>query len=176
MKNKSEHLEPLSPENWPPELADIHRDLVNPLNIHNILAHHADLTLAWMPFRNHVVSNSSLEPRHRELLILRTAANCDADYEWQHHVQRGLEAGLSDAEIQWVKDGPMAKQWSPRERLLLQAADECHRDCKIGEETYRELRSRFNVHEQLDIIATVGMYITLALMIKTFGVALEESN
>jgi len=175
MIKDSDRLAPLPPRQWPTELQEIRKELGVPLNIHNIMAHHPALTLAWMPFRNHIVANSSLKPRHRELLILRTAVNCNAAYEWEHHVVRGREAGLSDDEIQRVKDSPGEAQWSPAERFLLQAVDECHRDSEIKEGTYRELCPHFNECQQLDIIATVGMYKTLAVIIRTFKLPLESN-
>ena len=168
MNKDKKSLAPLPPAQWPPELEDIRRSLGMPLNIHNIMAHHAALTRAWMPYRNHIVANSSLEPKHRELLILRTARNCDSIYEWEHHVERGRDAGLSDEEIQRVKEEPAAAEWPPEVRLLLQAADECHRNSAISDETYQELCLHFDEHQQLDIIATVGMYMTLAIIIKTY--------
>ena len=174
MNKDKKPLAPLPPAQWPPELDDIRRELGTPLNIHNIMAHHGALTRAWMPYRNHIVANSSLEPRQRELLILRTADNCDAAYEWEHHVVRGREAGLSEEEIQRVKDGPGAAQWSPADRLLLQAADECHGGSEINETTYQELCLHFDERQQLDIIATVGMYMTLATIIKTYKLPMEN--
>jgi len=175
MKKDAERLDPLRPGQWPPELDEILQSLGNPLNIHGIMAHHTALTLAWMPFRNHIVANSSLEPRHRELLILRTAVNCNATYEWEHHVVRGREAGLSHDEIQRVKDGPGAAQWSSADRLLLLAADECHRESVISDTTLHDLCLVFNERQQLDIIATVGMYMTLAVIIRTYKVPLEKN-
>lgn len=88
---------------------------------------------------------------------------------------RGREAGLSDDEIQRVKDSPGETQWSSAERFLLQAADECHRDSEINDGTYRGLCLHFNERQQLDIIATVGMYKTLAVIIRTFKLPLESN-
>ncbi len=170
-----ERVAPLPPSQWPPELEKIRQNLGNPLNIHNMMAHNTALTRAWMPLRNYLVANSSLAPRDRELLILRTALNCDTAYEWEHHVVRGREAGLTDEEIQRVKQGPTASQWPPASRLLLQAADDCFRDSEISDETYLELSLHFDVQQQLDIIATVGMYMTLAAIIKTYRVPMENS-
>ena len=175
MARESEILAPLPPSQWPPELEDIRRSLGNPLNIHNMMAHNAALTQAWMPLRNYIVANSSLAPEHRELLILRTALNCNTSYEWEHHVVRGRDAGLSDEEIQRVKEGPTASQWPPASRLLLQAADDCYRDSQISDETYPDLSLHFDVRQQLDIITTVGMYMTLAAIIKTYRVPMENS-
>ena len=87
-------MKPLEPKNWPDTLKEIRSFLGKPLNVHSMMAHHTALLKAWMPFRNHVVANSTLSARQRELLILRTAHNSQADYEWQHHVERGLLAGF----------------------------------------------------------------------------------
>jgi alkylhydroperoxidase family enzyme len=174
MTEDSGRLAPLPPDQWPAELAEIRSNLGQPLNIHNLMAHHAALTRAWMPFRNHIVANSSLEPRQRELLILRTALNCEASYEWEHHVVRGRQAGLSPEEIRRVREDPAVAHWPPAERALLQAADECNRQSHVGDEVFVELCRHFDERQQLDILATIGMYTTLAAMIKTYRVPLED--
>ena len=168
-------LHPLEPGNWPEALKSIRSYLNTPLNIHNVMAHHPDLMNAWMPFRNHVVSGSSLSPRQRELIILRTAHNCQTDYEWKHHVERGLLAGLDLNEIERVKQGPEAIAWQADESALLSAADDCHHNFCISEKTLKKIDRHFSAQQQLDITVTVGMYMTLALIIKTWDVPMEES-
>jgi len=167
-------VKPLAPGDWPIELFEIRDFLGTPLNIHNIMAHYPELMKAWSPFRNHVVLNSSLSPRHRELLILRTAYNCEADYEWQHHVERGLTAGLDKHEIERVKQGSGASSWSMQEAALLSAADDCHSGYHITAKTLETVGTHFNTRQQLDIAVTVGMYMTLALIIKTWNVPMED--
>ena len=138
------------------------------------MAHHPELLSVWMPLRNHVVAASSLSPRQRELLILRTAHNCEADYEWRHHVSRGLLAGLTQMEIDRVKKAVSASDWRADEAALLNAADDCHRAYRISDITLLEVTRHFNPRQQLDIAVTVGMYMTLALIIKTFDVPMEH--
>ena len=172
---KMAKLQPLEPENWPEALKNILSYLNTPLNIHNVMAHHPDLMNAWMPFRNHVVSDSTLSPRQRELIILRTAHNCQTGYEWKHHVERGLQAGLDEIEIDRVKQGPDEIAWQANESALLSAADDCHRNFCISEKTLQEIDRHFSAQQQLDITVTVGMYMTLALIIKTWDVPMEDS-
>lgn len=169
-------LPPLPPADWPPELDEVKADLANPLNVHNMMAHHPELSLAWLNFRNHIVRHSTLTARQRELVILRTAANCRADYEWQHHVIRGQQAGLTTAEIEAVKEGPTAAGWSELERLLLQAADECRHTFSLSEATYTALGDHFSSQQLLDLLATIGMYMTLALILKSFAVPMEDET
>lgn len=174
--NNSSTIEPRPTEAWPEDLNYILDKLDKPLNIHGLMAHHSSLMQAWMPFRNHIVANSSLEPRQRELLILRTAVNCSAAYEWSHHVVRGKEAGLSVDEIQRVKQNPETAYWPDDDRALLLSADDCFHHSMVSEETYVQLKEYFTIEQQLDALATVGMYITLATMIKTFRVPLEADH
>ncbi len=167
---------PLPPRKWAEDLAPVLHDLGEPLNIHKLMARHAALLTAWMPFRNHVVTSSTLAPRQRELLILRTAVNCNAQYEWAHHVMRGRKAGLSDDEIQRVKNDPESATWPEAEKALLKAADECWCDAIVSDPTYAALAAHFDDRQLLDILATVGMYITLATMINTFRLPLESDH
>jgi len=174
MTTATERLQPLPPDEWPAELEQIKQRLGSPLlNIHSTMAHNPALVASWMPYRYHIVRDSSLEPRHRELLVLRTAVNCAADYEWQHHVVRGREAGLSDQEIERVKEGPNADGWHPAEAALLAAADDCRRDAKLSDDSYRALSEHFDAKQLLDIISTVGVYMTIAVMVNTFDVPME---
>lgn len=167
-------MKPLSLNDWPDELEGIRKFLRKPLNIHSIMAHHPALMTAWMPLRNHVVANSSLSARQRELIILRTAHNCQVDYEWQHHVERGQLAGLSLEEINRVRRGADAVGWQADESALLAAADDCHRDFNIAGNTLEKMQGHFSAQQQLDIIVTVGLYLTLAVIIKTYAVPMEE--
>jgi len=168
-------MQPLKPDNWADELTEIRSFLGKPLNIHGMMAHHPQLLQSWMPLRNHVVANSSLSGRHRELLILRTAHLCQADYEWQHHVERGLIAGLQMDEINRVTEGAEASGWQPDEAALLNAADDCHGKSKLTDKTREQVQAYFSSKQQLDIMVTVGMYKTLAMIIKTWDVPMEDA-
>ena len=57
------------------------------LNIFATLAHHPRLLKRWSAFGGVLLYGGELPPRERELLILRTAANCGADYEWGQHAE-----------------------------------------------------------------------------------------
>jgi len=169
-------LSPLAPQDWDAALDAIKADLGAPLNIHKVFARHPDLLTAWMPFRNHVVRTSSLTGRQRELLILRNAHNTQAQYEWDHHVVRGRDAGLTDEEIARVRQGPGAAGWTADEALLLIAADEMRAHQRFGDTTWRSLCDRFDSRQILDIIVTVGMYMLLSTVVNTGEVPMENGH
>lgn len=171
---RSSGIEPLPEQAWPAELGSVIKDLNTTLNVYNTMANHPPLLQAWMPLRQHVVVNSSLNSRVRELLILRHARNTGTDYEWQHHVIRGKQAGITDEEIEKIQQTLDVSSWSGMDAALLLAVDELNEQHKISELTWQELVKYFSKQQMLDIIATVGMYTTLTYIVKSCGVALED--
>ena len=91
-----------------------------------MLLRHSLLFRLWAPLSGGLLYGSRLPHRDRELLILRTASNCHADYEWAHHIVIGKQVGLTDEEIERVRNGPTHESWSSDDAILLTAADELH--------------------------------------------------
>jgi alkylhydroperoxidase family enzyme len=67
---------------------------------------HPELVKGVLPFANYVLAESTLTPRHRELLILRTAWQMRSDYLWAKHQRRATAAGLSAPEIAFIGSRP----------------------------------------------------------------------
>ncbi len=137
------------------------------------IAHHPDLLRRWTVFGNHVLSKSTLDARSREILILRAAWLCQADYEWGQHIEIALRAGLSREEIDRVPAGADAAGWSEHDRVLLRAADELHGDQFLSDTSWQALRARFDTRQIMDLIFTVGQYTMLAMALNSFGTQLD---
>lgn len=143
------------------------------LNIFRTLVRHPKLLKRWMVFGNHILARSTLTPRDRELLILRTAHRCNSDYEWGQHVAIARRSGISDEEIEQVASGPDAPGWSTFDAALLRAADELIDDHRIGDATWTTLWGRYDDRQMMDAIFTVGQYAMLAGALNSFGVPLD---
>jgi len=146
------------------------------LNVHRLIAHSPDLLDASAPLRNYLVKESALSDRQRELLILRTAHNLQSDYEWAHHVVRGRAAGLSDEEIERVRTKPDAVGWTAEETALLHLADEMCREHILSVEIVQILLASLGDNGVIDAIFTVGFYLTLGTLLKTFDVPIDGSE
>lgn len=144
------------------------------LNILKTLAHHPELVEAWSPFAGYVLRGSTLPPRDRELLILRTAYLRKADYEWGHHSRLAGQVGVSDEEIARVMEGPETAGWSSFDRALLRAADQLHKNAYIDERTWAYLDARYDTKQLMDVVFTVGQYNLVAMALKSFRVPMDE--
>ena len=83
-------------------------------NIFKVLAHHPKLVKRWTPFAGHILAKQTLPFRDRELLILRIGWLNQAEYEFAQHELIAKRGGVSDADIERLKEGPKAKGWSDR--------------------------------------------------------------
>lgn len=144
------------------------------LNLLGLLAHHPDLTRAYHTFNGHVLFGTTLTPRQRELLVLRVSVLRQADYERAQHVILGLDAGLTQEEIDRITEGPAADGWSPADRAMLAAADELVADACIGDETWAALSADLDTQQLMDLVFTVGAYELLAMAMRSFGLQMDD--
>lgn len=146
------------------------------LNLFATLAHHPKLLKRWSGFGGVLLYGGELPHRERELLILRTAWNCGAAYEWGQHVRIGLAAGLTRDEIAAVAtDDPGDDQgWSAADAALLRAADELHLDARIGDATWAALARTWDEAQLIELCMVVGQYHLVAFTLNSLGVQREE--
>lgn len=121
-------------------------------------ARHPEVFDRFLAFGMHLLCNSTLEPRERELVTLRTGWLCDAPYEWGEHVSSGLEQGLTREEIEWIKLGSAAPGWDERDRALLRAVEELHDDAMISDETWVVLERYLDDRQLIELPTIVGHY------------------
>ncbi len=166
-------LTPLPPEDWDQSIQHIAQRLGSPLNIHKLIAHNPSLMEAYTPLRYHVVRDSSLSDRHREILILRVAHQIGSEYEWRHHVVRGQAAGLSLDEIESVRAGSDAHCWSREDALMIEVVDQIIAQQELNDQTAAEMLNLLGKEPLLDAIFTVAVYLALGSLLKTFDVAID---
>jgi alkylhydroperoxidase family enzyme len=160
---------------------DEQRHLLTPVlgdqapNLFTTLVRHPALFRSWLPFCVQLLAHSVFPPRERELLIIRTAWLCGSSYELGHHLKIGADEGLTDPEIAAVTSG-VSSACTPRERLLIAAADELHADHTIGDTTWRELSSLLTTEQLIELPMLVGHYILLAGTLASLGVRLDSDR
>ena len=168
-------MKPLPPDQWDPSLQHIIDDMQGrPIQVHCLLANHPELLNAWWNYRMYSVRGGDLEQRDCELVILRVAVRMEAWYEWAAHVDRGLATGLTLQEIYRVAEGPTALAWNDRDAILLSAVDQLITDRRISDTTLTRLEKYFPEKQVMDIVSLQGLYVTIACMIGTWPVEIEN--
>jgi alkylhydroperoxidase family enzyme len=177
MRLKEPRFPPLSDADLDDEAREFLRQVEREgrvLNIYRTLAAHPKLLRRWGVFGTHVLYRNTLPPRERELLILRTGWLCRSEYEWGQHVVIARASGVTDEEIERVKEGPEAGGWNETNAALLRAADELHGDSFISDSTWQSLAKTWDKQQLIDVIFTIGQYHTVSMALNTLGVQLED--
>jgi 4-carboxymuconolactone decarboxylase len=177
MRLSAPRIAPLDPPDLDQEqaaaLAPVTREGARPLNIFLTLARAPDALRSFLGWGNYVLSKRNvLSPRQRELAILRVGFNCNSGYEFTQHTAIGLRSGISQAEIEALKQDLEAGGWSDLDRAILTACDELHRDQFVSDTTWTAL-AELEDKGRMDLVFTVGQYTQVSMMLNTFGVQLE---
>ena len=135
------------------------------------LARHPDLARAYLAFSRHLLFESTLPPRTRELLVLRTAAICGCAFEREQHEVIARREGVDDEDIARTVDGPDAAGWSTADAALMRAVDELLSTWTVGDPTWADLASQFDERQLMDLVFTVGNYALLAMALNAFEVS-----
>ena len=175
---RTPRIAPVSEARWSPE----ERELLLPvkqqrgyiLNVYATLARHPAMYRPWLAFARYILRESSLPAREREMLICRIAWLTGGEYEWSAHIKLGKDAGLTDDEIGRLAKGPDAVGWSAPDAGLVRAVDELHYDAFISDATWNALTKRFDTHQMMDMVFTVGAYKMLAMALNSLGAQLDK--
>ncbi|PXX58692.1 alkylhydroperoxidase family enzyme [Nocardia tenerifensis] len=142
---------------------------IEPLALFRTLAIHADLFSRMLPLGAGLLGHGHVPPRDREIVILRTCARANAEYEWGiHAVLQAPEVGLTAAQIDATAIGdPADPAWTPADTAVLRLADEIYDTATISDTLWAELSPRYLDDQILELITTTGWYRLLSTVINT---------
>jgi 4-carboxymuconolactone decarboxylase len=142
-----------------------------------LFAHHLPLSETFLTFTDVMAGDQSkLEPRIRELAILRVAWRTGSGYEWNQHRRMGGDEGLTSAQLGAVSQGPTSSVWTATERAVLTAADEMIDQFTVSDETWAALVSSFEPAPVFELLFVIGGYLCLAAVLNSIGLRGEISE
>jgi len=105
---------------------------------------------------------SPIDLHTREIVILRTTANRNCEYEWGVHAAIFAEAaGLSTAQVKATRiDQPHC--WSAEETGLIAVVDQLCATGTLNPATLVRFQTDYAADQQLEVMALVGTYSTIS--------------
>ena len=143
-------------------------------NVMMAMATHPQLAMAFNTFGKHLLIDSTVPVRPRELIVLRTAWKLKSEYEWHYHVGYAINIGMTLEEIAAVKTGPAASNWNEQDGAVLSAVDELLEGSSIADETWAVLSTHFDKRQLMDLVLTIGNYVMTSWAIAAFRIGLED--
>jgi len=146
---------------------------MEPLELFRVMARSERILPRFM--RAGVLDRGPVPIRDREVVIHRTTARCDAEYEWGVHVSafgRPLELGeeVLRAIVKGDADDPA---FDDRQKALVRLCDELHDTSTLSDEAWAGLAEHFDELQILELIYTVGMYHSVSFLVNGLDLANE---
>jgi len=107
-----------------------------------------------------------LDPRYRELAILRTAIVGDCKFEYSQHLKVSRTVGLPEEKLQAIKGWTTSDKFDPAERALMAAVDELLSRNLVEDATFAELKRHFNDEQIVELFFVVCTYRMHGMLIR----------
>lgn len=159
-------------------LSDKNRAILNrgkvKLNVTRMIANSDAVFYPFSMLGNSLLTRGKLDPRLREIAILRTAKVSGSVYEWTQHVPIAKSTGVTDEQVTATGNWESAKCFSDLDRIVLKFTDEVARNVKATRETLEALKKHMGAAEIVELIMSIGFWGMVARVLETTEVDLEE--
>ena len=158
------------------EILEVYRTFSGgePFNIFTTLVRHPKLFKRSMSLGTALLLQSHLDPRVREIVILRVAWRTGSAYEWGQHVRIGLDSGLAQDEIDSLATESADDIVDDAERLAVTVTDELMATVDLTDATWDAALAQWGEQDLMELIFLAGNYRMLAGFLNAARVELDE--
>jgi 4-carboxymuconolactone decarboxylase len=125
----------------------------------NLLLHSPAIAEAWLQQITAVRWKISFDGAIRELVIVRIANLCKANFHHKSHgIVYGPKAGLTAAQIDSIGDWKSTDLYTSAQRAALAYTDAMTIDIVVAEDIQTELQRHFNQRQIIELTVLIGTY------------------
>lgn len=146
------------------------------LNVFRVLLHHPRVARAINDLLSTLLFEAKLDPRLRELVIMRIGWLTGSDYEWTQHWRVARLLGVDDHDLLAVREGPGHPRFGAAESAVLSATDETVKDGRVSVATWDACAHALGDDKQkmIELVAAIGTWRMISSVLQSLEVPLEE--
>jgi alkylhydroperoxidase family enzyme len=142
-------------------------------NIFRTLAHTPNLLSRFVSLGGHLRNRTNLDPKLRELAILTVGRLTNAEYEFVHHWNIALRAGVPRQQLERLADFEAAAVFDDHDRAVIRYAVEATRNVTVSDATFEALRGFLDNRGILELVQNVAFYNMVVRILVPLKVELE---
>ncbi len=144
-----------------------------PPNIFLALANIPNLLDPLLAFTGEMKNGAKIEQRLRELAIVTVGLTSGAQYEFEHHWNSALKAGVRRAQLEQLADFETSPEFDAAERAVIRYAREATLNPQVPDEIWNDLRAHFELREAMDIMMAAAWYNGVVRMLLPMQIEVE---
>ena len=121
-----------------------------------------------------LLTETKLDPKLREIVILRIAQQCEGKYVWDQHVPIAKAAGVTERQIAALERGMVGDVFSERESLAIAFADKALRGSGPSDRAFAAVRNMLSASEIVELLLLVGYFRMMSGLLTVLGVETEH--
>ncbi|AXN44281.1 Carboxymuconolactone decarboxylase family protein [Mycobacterium marinum] len=146
------------------------------LSIFQALLNHPRLARTFNDLLATMLWHGALDPRLRELVIMRIGWLTACDYEWTQHWRVASGLGVSAQDLLGVRDWRQYNGFGPTERAVLAATDDIVRDGAVSASSWAECERELHgdVTILTELVTAISAWRMVASILHSLKVPLED--
>lgn len=160
-----------------PETADLVQRITaergKVLNLYRMLLHSPVIADGWLKLFTAIRHQASLSGRIREMVIMRIAVLNKADYEFDQHLPIALREGLTQTEVDALKDESPAS-FGAADKAVLALCDQMTRSVHVPKPVFDEAAAHFSHQETVELVATIAGYNLVSRFLEAVEIDQEK--
>jgi alkylhydroperoxidase family enzyme len=158
-----------------PELREALANLP-PLNVFRMIAGAPSAARPFMQLGAAVLNGAGLDPRRREIAVLRVAHATDAAYERAQHLQLARNVGVREEEIVAIDTEEPVTSLDDEANLICRVADEVSRDVRLSDQALSLVLERYGPRNAAELILLVSYYNMVSRFLESTRVEVEDEE
>lgn len=128
------------------------------LHLYQMLLQSPPIARGWLNHLTGIRQQSTLSGAIREMVIMRVAYLNRAPYEADQHAPIALKEGLSQAQLDALKDREDTALFSECEQAVLDYTDAMTLNVQVEDTIFNAVKKHFNDREMVELTATIATY------------------
>ena len=122
------------------------------------LANHPKVLEGVMAMAGALRNDTAFERRYRELGVLMVGLVTKSAYEFDHHWNSALQAGVRREQLESLAQFETSPVFDDQERAVLRYAKEATETGVVSDATWNALRRYFDTPQAMEVVLTVAWY------------------
>ena len=144
-------------------------------NVVKALSNSPGLAGRVFPLANYFMTESSLNPRLRELAVLILMKRLNCEYGFTRHIEIAERVGLSRAQIDSIGSYQTSALFSDADKLILRYAEELTLKALVDDQLFRQVQNLIGQKDILELTAATAFWNMMARNLNALQVELEAS-
>jgi alkylhydroperoxidase family enzyme len=151
-------------------------DYLAQLSVFRVALHNPNVASALNALLQHLLWQGSLDPRLRELVIMRLGWATASEYEWTQHWRVATQLGVDEEDLRAVRDWRQSDRFGPVETAVLAATDETLANGTISDGTWSAVSDALGGDPGLlvELVAVIGNWRLFSSLLRSLAVPLED--